>query len=128
MSTDRPVSTVAYAEDLVRRVRANDPHAFDELYTRYSPRVFGYLFQRLNGNAEEAEYLTADVFTKVYEKIDGFQPQGAPLSAWVFRIAHNRLIDAVRRRPRATQVGLDEAPEVAAGPMFTDVDQHVTLD
>ena len=66
MSTDRPVSTVAYAEDLVRRVRANDPHAFDELYSRYSPRVFGYLFQRLNGNAEEAEDLTADVFTKVY--------------------------------------------------------------
>src|SRR5260370_42713741 len=57
MSTDRPVSTVAYAEDLVRRVRANDPHAFDELYSRYSPRVFGYLFQRLNGNAEEAEDL-----------------------------------------------------------------------
>ena len=70
-----------YAEDLVRRVRANEPQAFDELYTRYSPRVFGYLYQRLNGNAEEAEDLTADVFTKVYEKIDGFQPQGAPLSA-----------------------------------------------
>ena len=51
MITDRPVSTVMYAEDLVRRVRANDPLAFEELYERYSPRVFGYLFQRLNGNA-----------------------------------------------------------------------------
>ena len=45
MSTDRPVSTVMYAEDLVRRVRANEARAFDELHTRYSPRVFGYLFQ-----------------------------------------------------------------------------------
>ena len=108
MITDRPASTVMYAEELVRRVRANDPLAFEELYERYSPRVFGYLFQRLNGNAEEAEDLTADVFTRVYEKIDGFQPQGAPLSAWVFRIAHNRLIDAVRRRPRQAQVALDE--------------------
>ena len=98
MSTDRSVSTVMYAEDLVRRVCANEPRASDELYTRYSPRVFGYLFQRLNGNAEEAEDLTADVFTRVYEKIDGFQPQGAPLSAWVFRIAHKKLIDSVRRR------------------------------
>src|SRR5438445_11457355 len=128
MSTDRPVSTVAYAEDLVRRVRANDPHAFDELYSRYSPRVFGYLFQRLNGNAEEAEDLTADVFTKVYEKIDGFQPQGAPLSAWVFRIAHNRLIDAVRRRPRQTQVTLDDAPELASGPVFGGINQQVALE
>jgi RNA polymerase sigma-70 factor, ECF subfamily len=125
---DRPVSTVMYAEDLVRRVRANEPAAFEELYARYSPRVFGYLFQRLNGNAEEAEDLTADVFTKVYEKIEGFQPQGAPLSAWVFRIAHNRLIDSVRRRPRATQVGLDDAPEVAAGPALGDVEQIVALE
>jgi len=128
MSTDRPVSTVAYAEDLVRRVRANDPHAFDELYSRYSPRVFGYLFQRLNGNAEEAEDLTADVFTKVYEKNDGFQPQGAPLSAWVFRIAHNRLIDSVRRRPRLTPLTLEDAPEISSGPVFGGIDQLVAMD
>jgi DNA-directed RNA polymerase specialized sigma24 family protein len=78
-TTDRPVSTVTYAEDLVRRVRANEPLAFDELYARYSPRVFGYLFQRLNGDAEEAEDLTADVFTRVYEKIAGLphRPQSA---------------------------------------------------
>lgn len=128
MSTDRPVSTVAYAEDLVRRVRANDAHAFDELYSRYSPRVFGYLFQRLNGNVEEAEDLTADVFTRVYEKIDGFHPQGAPLSAWVFRIAHNRLIDAVRRRPRQTPLALDDAPEISSSPVFASIDQQVALD
>src|SRR5712692_5442622 len=117
-----------YAEDLVRRNRANDPLAFEELYERYSPRVFGYLFQRLNGNAEEAEDLTADVFTRVYEKIDGFQPQGAPLSAWVFRIAHNRLIDSIRRRPRQSQVGLDELPEIPAGPAFGGVDQQLALE
>jgi RNA polymerase sigma-70 factor, ECF subfamily len=128
MSTDRPVSTVMYAEDLLRRVRSNDPLAFEELYSRYSPRVFGYLLQRLNGNAEEAEDLTADVFTRVYEKIDGFQPQGAPLSAWVFRIAHNRLIDSVRRRPRQTQLTLEDAPELSSGPVFGGIDQQVALD
>jgi RNA polymerase sigma-70 factor, ECF subfamily len=129
MSTsDRPASTVLYAEDLVRRVRNNDPMAFDELYVRYSPRVFGYLFQRLNGDAEEAEDLTADVFARVYEKIDAFQPQGAPLSAWVFRIAHNRLIDTIRRRPRQIQVTLDDAPELAAAPVFGAIDQHVALE
>lgn len=128
MTPDRPLSTVLYAEDLVRRVRDSDPGAFDELYERYSARVYGYLFQRLNGNAEEAEDLTADVFTRVYEKIEAFQPQGAPLSAWVFRIAHNRLIDAVRRRPRQTQVALDDAPEIASGPVFGGVNQEVALD
>jgi RNA polymerase sigma-70 factor (ECF subfamily) len=128
MSNDRPVSTVLDAEDLVRRVQARDPQAFDELYSRYSPRVFGYLFQRLNGNAEEAEDLTADVLTRVYEKIDAFQPQGAPFSAWVFRIAHNKLIDSVRRQPKQMQVTLDDAPELSAGPVFGGIDQLVDLD
>jgi RNA polymerase sigma-70 factor (ECF subfamily) len=128
MIANRPASTVAYAEELVRRIRANERDAFDELYSRYSPRVFGYLFQRLNGNVEEAEDLTAEVFTKVYEKIDRFQVQGAPLSAWLFRIAHNRLIDSVRRRPKQTQVALDDAPALAAGPVFGGIDQAVALD
>lgn len=129
MSTaDRPASTVLYAEDLVRRVRSNDPLAFEELYARYSPRVFGYLLQRLNGDAEEAEDLTADVFTRVYEKIDGFQPQGAPLSAWVFRIAHNRLIDSIRRRPRQPAVTLEDAPELPSAPVFGGIEQQVALD
>jgi RNA polymerase sigma-70 factor, ECF subfamily len=123
MSADRPVSTVVYAEDLVRRIRANDAHAFDELYARYSPRVMGYLVQRLSGSVEEAEDLAADVFTRVYQKIDTFQPQGAPFSAWVIRIAHNQLIDSVRRRSKLVQVTLEDAPEIASGPVFSDVDQ-----
>jgi RNA polymerase sigma-70 factor, ECF subfamily len=128
MSADRPVSTVVYAADLVRRIRANDARAFDELYARYSPRVLGYLIQRLSGSVEEAEDLTTDVFTRVYQKIDTFQPQGAPLSAWVIRIAHNQLIDALRRRPPAVQVALDQAPEIASGPAFTDIDQGMALE
>ena len=127
MTVARPHSTVMYAEDLVRRVRAREDDAFDELYARYSPRVFGYLYQRLNGNVEEAEDLTAEVFAKVYEKIDGFQVQGAPLSSWLFRIAHNRLIYSVRRRPRQTQVPLDVAPQVASGPVFQGIDQQVSM-
>src|SRR3982074_3302380 len=106
-NSDRPASTVMYGEDLVRPIRQNDGAAFDELYARYSPRVFGYLFQRLHGDAEEAEDLTADVFTRIYEKIDDFHPRGASFSAWVFRIAHNRLIDSVRRRPRFPNLTLD---------------------
>jgi RNA polymerase sigma-70 factor (ECF subfamily) len=128
MRADRPVSTVVYAEDLVRRIRANDARAFDELYARYSPRVLGYLLRRLNGKKEDAEDLTADVFTRVYEKIDTFQPQGAPLSAWVLRIAHNRLIDSARRRSGPGQVTLDAAPEIAAGPAFAGLDQGVALE
>jgi RNA polymerase sigma-70 factor, ECF subfamily len=124
---DRPASTVAHAEELVRRIRAGEPYAFDELYARYASRVFGYLYQRLNGNAEDAEDLTAEVFTRVYEKIDSFQVQGAPLSAWLFRIAHNRLVDAVRRH-RHPQVGLDDAPQLVGGRVFEGIDAAVAME
>ena len=112
----------------MRRIHAREDNAFDDLYLRYSRRVFGYLYQRLNGNVEDAEDLTADVFTKVYEKIDTFQVQGAPLSAWLFRIARNRLIDSVRRRAGQAQVGLDDAPQIAAGPAFHGIDQFVAME
>ena len=128
MSASHPVSTVAYAEDLLRRIHANDSAALDELYTRYSPRVFGYLYQRLNGDVEEAEDLTAEVFTRVYQKIYSFQVQGAPLSSWVFRIARNQLIDSVRKRPNQTAVTLDDAPALTAGSVFQGVDQHMAMD
>jgi RNA polymerase sigma-70 factor (ECF subfamily) len=128
MIANRPVSTVAYAEDLVRRIHASEENAFDELYERYSPRVFGYLYQRLNGNVEEAEDLTAEVFAKVYQKIDSFEVQGAPLSSWLFRIARNRLIDSVRRRPSQTHVDLESAPPLTAGPAFRGVDQHMAME
>ncbi len=124
---DRPASTAAHAEDLVRRIRAGEPYAFDELYARYASRIFGYLYQRLNGNAEDAEDLTAEVFARVFEKIDGFQVQGAPLSAWLFRIAHNRLVDAVRRH-RHPQVGLDDAPQLTAGRVFEGIDRIVAME
>lgn len=124
---DRPESTAAQAEDLVRRVRSGEPYAFDELYARYASRIFGYLYTRLNGNAEDAEDLTSEVFARVYEKIDAFQVQGAPLSAWLFRIAHNRMIDSVRRH-KAAQVGLDDAPELTAGRVFDGIDQAVAIE
>jgi RNA polymerase sigma-70 factor (ECF subfamily) len=128
MASSHPASTVVYAEQLVQRIHANEPAAFDELYTRYSPRVFGYLYQRLNGDVEEAEDLTAEVFAKVYLKIDSFEVQGAPLSSWLFRIARNQLIDSVRRRKAPTPVGFDDAPPLTAGSVFHGVDQHMAMD
>jgi RNA polymerase sigma-70 factor, ECF subfamily len=128
MEASHPVSSVLYAEELIRRIHANEPDAFDELYSRYSPRVFGYLYQRLNGDIEEAEDLTAEVFAKVYQKIETFEVQGAPLSSWLFRIARNQLIDSVRRKRPTEVVTLDQAPTLASGSVFEGVEQHLAMD
>src|SRR5207302_2122940 len=46
----------------------------------------------------------------------------------LFRIARNRLIDSVRRRPNQTLVDLDSAPPLTSGPVFNGVDQHMAME
>lgn len=109
-----PTSNVWYVQDLVRRANEQDRPAFAELYERYSPRIYSYLYHRLRGSSHEAEDLTADVFAKVFEKLNTYQFRGLPFSAWVFRIAHNQLIDHVRGQPRRPIVPIELAEELEA--------------
>ncbi|MBQ0070584.1 MAG: sigma-70 family RNA polymerase sigma factor [Spirochaetales bacterium] len=73
------------------------------LYREYRPKIFGYLYKRLE-NRETAEDLTSDVFLKVMEKIEGFDSGKASLSTWIYAIASNRLIDYYRTRHVTVEV------------------------
>jgi RNA polymerase sigma-70 factor (ECF subfamily) len=128
MVATSPTSNVWYIQDLVQRANQKDQAAFGELYERYSPRVQNYMTHHLNGRTQEAEDLTADVFTKVFERIGSYEFRGVPFSAWLFRVARNQLVDYVRRRPRQAQVPLDEASEVRESGTFQGVDQQLAAD
>lgn len=67
------------------------------LYKDWSGKVRSYLQSRLS-DASAAEDLCADVFVKVYEKLDTFDPSKASLSTWIFTIARNTLTDYFRTR------------------------------
>ena len=99
--------------DLVKQAREGDADAVGSLYELYCDRVYSYVFTRL-GNATEAEDVTAQVFLKMVEKIGEFEWQGAGFAAWLFRIAHNQIIDNVRRHNRQPQAPLDLAYAVAS--------------
>ncbi len=73
------------------------------LYREYQPKIFGYLWKRLE-NRDVAEDLTGDVFLKVLEKADTFDPEKASFSTWVYTIANNRLYDYWRTLHPATEV------------------------
>jgi RNA polymerase sigma-70 factor (ECF subfamily) len=128
MTTTTPPSNVWYIQDLVQRANQKDQAAFGELYERYAPRVQSYMTHHLNGRAQEAEDLTADVFAKVFERLDRYEFRGVPFSAWLFRVARNQLVDYMRRRPRAPQVALDEALEVRLAGTFQGVDRRLAAD
>lgn len=97
---------------LVARAQQGDREAFGELYERLSPKVYSYLYYHLNARTQLAEDLTEDVFIKVLEKLHRYQDRGVPFSAWVFRIAHNHLIDYVRAQPKQGVMSIDECPDL----------------
>lgn len=81
--------------DLIKACHNGDQSAFGELYDAYIDKIYAYLFYRTH-HRETAEDLTSDVFTKAWAKINSFDPEGGSFSAWLYRIAHNRLIDHYR--------------------------------
>ena len=82
--------------ELARRARG-DRAAFGELYDRYLGPVYGYVYRRLR-NPEEAEDVTSLIFTKALAAIASFRDDAPSFRAWLFGIAHNAVVDAVRRR------------------------------
>lgn len=84
--------------DLVRRaVATRDPDAFGQLYEAYIDRIGRYIYYKV-GSREEAEDLTEQVFLKAWENIKGFRGEPGAFPVWIFRLAHNLVIDHHRTR------------------------------
>lgn len=94
-------------EELLVRARDYDRIAIGELYDRYAGKIYGYLYKRV-GNAQIAEDLTGDVFVKVLEAIEKQQSWTISFRAWLYRIAHNVVVDYYRSRKSDIQETIDE--------------------
>lgn len=87
-----------------------DPAAFGPLYRRYLDRVYGYCFYLL-GDHHDAEDATERTFLAALAAIGRYRDQRAGFRAWLFRIAHNQLANALRARRRRGATPLDSVPE-----------------
>jgi RNA polymerase sigma-70 factor (ECF subfamily) len=93
----------------VRAAQA-DRAAFGALYRRYLDRVYGYCFYLL-GDHHDAEDVTERTFVAALAAIDRFRDEGATFRAWLFRIAHNELANALRARGRHPGASLESVAE-----------------
>jgi RNA polymerase sigma-70 factor (ECF subfamily) len=93
-------------ESLVRRAQQNDQEAFAQLYEEYFDRIYRYITLKI-GDAVEAEDLTQQVFLNSLRSISSFRWKGRPFSAWLYRIAHNQVVDHLRKK-RRSDVPLEE--------------------
>ena len=69
---------------------------WEQIYAAYSGKVMGYIMARVQHRAD-AEDLCADVFEKVFRRIDEYDQGKASLSTWIFTITRNTLIDHFRK-------------------------------
>jgi RNA polymerase sigma-70 factor (ECF subfamily) len=88
-------STQQDEHELVRRAAGGDADAFGDLYMRYLDDIYRYVFYKV-GNEERAEDLTEHVFLKAWEAVEDYEQGEYPFSSWLYRIAHNAVVDHYR--------------------------------
>jgi RNA polymerase sigma-70 factor (ECF subfamily) len=96
-------------ESLVRRAQQRDTAAFTQLYEAYFDKIYRYVAMRVR-NEMEAEDMTQQVFMKVLQSISSYKNQGVPFSSWVYRIAHNQVIDFMRQQNKKATVDIEGLP------------------
>ena len=102
VTSDRPAGADAArdADDLIERIaRVADREAFAELFRRFAPRIKSYL-KRLGCETGQAEELTQETMVMVWRRAAMFDRRRASASTWLFTIARNKRIDALRRERR----------------------------
>ena len=94
-------------ERVVQRAKQQDPNAFAELYEEYFDKIYRYITIKI-GDKEEAEDMTQQVFIKALHSISSFKWKGVPFSAWLYRIAHNQVVDYIRKNTKRPDTIYDE--------------------
>jgi RNA polymerase sigma-70 factor (ECF subfamily) len=97
---------------LVVRATHRDRDAFSKLYDRYFHRIYRFMWLKSNNRAD-AEDLTAGVFLNAWRSIDRFSPKHeASFAAWLFKLAHNALVDRYRREHDVVSLDTLETAEL----------------
>ena len=108
-SSVRSLDPLVDEQNLIRLSQAGDQDTFARLYDAYIERIYRYVYFRV-ADEELAEDITSQVFLKVWEKLHTYQAGQSPFMAWLYRIAHNAVIDYYRTRK--VSIPLEEASPI----------------
>lgn len=93
-------------DQLVDRTKAGDARAFDELVVRFSPRLYGLIYN-MTSSHEDTNDLLQEVFAKAYRSIRGFQGKSS-FYTWMHTISVNMTINFLKKRNRRKTMSLDD--------------------
>ena len=103
--------------DLVRAAVRGETRAFETLYRRHVPRIYGTVLRLSGFDHGRAEELVQEAFVTAWRKLDGFRHQSA-FGTWMYRLAVNTALMAVRSRNAdpVTDLDSDQLPESGEEP------------
>ncbi len=108
---------------LVERAVAGDADAFGALYLSHLDAIYRYIYFRV-GDTEGAKDLTEQVFLNAWEALSGYRQRGSQFASWLYRIAHNVVVDQHRRQKPIVSTSLLER-EVRESEQSTALDQVI---
>ncbi len=103
---------------LIALARESRHAALEGLYAAYKERIYGFLL-RVLGDAEAADDITQDTFTKAYGALGQLANEQKVLP-WLYRIANNAALDAIRRERRFLWLGLGKLEGTMDEPRSSD--------
>jgi RNA polymerase sigma-70 factor (ECF subfamily) len=109
MSVERPgrAGRDPWAERIVSIASRQDRSAFAELFNHFAPRVKAFI-RRKGASDSQAEEIAQEAMLAVWRKAQLFDPAASGAATWIFTIARNLRIDAIRRESRGGAIRVDE--------------------
>jgi len=103
-------------QELILKSIQGDQEAFGDLYERYLDQIYRYVFYRVQ-TVEEAEDLTEATFVRVWEdfRVRKNKPEIQNFRAWVYRVAHNQVVDHYRKK-KPDQLDADNGATIIQSP------------
>lgn len=98
-------------EKLAIQAVRGDTDAFGELYTLFAEKIYRYVFYHINSKTA-TEDITGDVFIKAWGAIKSCKGREKSFSSWLYRIAHNQLVDEIRKRQRRPSLELEDIESI----------------
>ena len=91
--------------ELIALACEGDANAFGSLYEKYIDQIYSYIFFRTS-NGKDAEDICSRVFIRALNHIEKYEDRGYPFSAWLYRIAHNLVVNWYRDSEKVEEISL----------------------
>jgi RNA polymerase sigma factor (sigma-70 family) len=108
MNENAPQPTSSSEEDriLVERAQEGDTKAFDDLVRKYTPKLYGLVYN-MTSNRDDTADLLQDIFSKAYRSIKRFMGKSS-FYTWIYSISVNMTLNYLKKRGRHIKVSMDD--------------------